>query len=160
MRINRHRQVAAALLITLSIATARAETETSSTLVEVLHRGDDSLGIQLAFHLRETIRKSAGLSLADPGQSSAIQIHVATFDADATSTSRQSATTYSVVWTLLDPRGTTPRIFVDHTVGVCGSARLERCPVSVVARTDSMAQTLRQAVRLLETPSETGDTKK
>ena len=137
--VNRHIVlVMVALLLTLNVLPSFAQ-----TAVYVGATAPDSVGHRFTYSIREGIRRSAGLSLADREQDGFIRVYIVTLDPDANTASSGNRTIYSVVWTMRTLHDTPVTMYLTNSVGVCGSQRVSQSADDIVAKTDNWASEIR-----------------
>lgn len=102
---------------------------------------EDSVGRQIVFSVKESIRRSAGLSLAESEADSRIQVQLVTLDPDAPDGSRR--TIYSAVWTVRTLHQTPVTMYLTQFVGICGQNRVAGCAQNLVAITDEQVSKVR-----------------
>jgi len=107
---------------------------------------DDSVGRQLVFEVREALRRSAGLSLAERAQDARIHVRIVTLDPESGSSSGVS-TVYSAVITFQSFHEPPVDMYLTNTVGTCGRSRTANCAQSIVARIDEEATSIRAAIK-------------
>lgn len=112
--------------------------------VYVSATAEDSVGSRLAFAIKEGIRRSAGLSLADREDDGLIGVRIVTLDPDE---DRGNRTIYSVVWTVKTLHDTPVTMYLTNSVGICGSNRVAACADNLVADTDARATQVRGWIR-------------
>lgn len=138
------RQIFLALFLALTALVARAETVKMPVHVETT--AEDTIGRQLAYQLRESIRSSGGLELVDTKDDAIIRIKIVTLDPDTNGSGYR--TIYSLVWTIkqLDSGAD---IFWNNSVGICGQSRVSSCASDMAARTDEISIQMKEIIRKL-----------
>ena len=138
----------AALLVLLGSAVGlalpvRAQAQTAIYLETTV---PDRVGRQLMFELREGLRRSAGLSLADRSQDARIHVRVVTLDPNEGASSGLM-TVYSAVVTFRTFHDTPVDAYLTSYVGTCGSNRTSHCAQTLLAGIDEQASTMRAVLR-------------
>ena len=118
-----------ALLALAGPAGAQVKVYVSST-------AEDSVGGRLAYAIKERIRRSSSMEIADRAQDGFIGVNIVTLDPDANSASQGNRTIYSLVWTTKTLHQTPVTMFLGNSVGLCGSRRVDECGDDLVADTD------------------------
>jgi len=131
--------VAILLLLTGQSAFAQAKVFIDAT-------ASDRVGSRLAYAIKEGIRRSAGMSLADREEDSLIGVSIVTLDPDR-SDSGGNRTIYSVVWTARTLHSTPVTMYLTNSVGICGVNRVASCADGLVADTDAQATKVRGWIR-------------
>jgi hypothetical protein len=137
--------IAGCLLATVSMS--------SNAQTAVYLRADtpDPVGRQLAFELREALRRSAGLTLAERPKDARIFTRIVTLDPLDGSSSGYS-TVYSAVITFQTFHDTPIEMYLTNYVGTCGRNRVSNCAQSLLAGIDEQASSIRALLRdVLET---------
>jgi hypothetical protein len=106
----------------------------------------DSVGARLAYALKEGIRRSASMSLADRKQDGALWVIFVTLDPDK-SQGGSDRTIYSAVWTMQTFHDVPVTMYLSSTVGLCGSKRVQECADSLAAETDEQVSIVRSWVQ-------------
>lgn len=101
---------------------------------------EDTQGARLVYAVKEQIRRSSSMQLSDTEKTSVFQLHLITMDPDQ----RNVQTIYSFAVTLanLSASGFFP-LYIDSTVGSCGSSVIDQCANSIVARLDQNISAVR-----------------
>lgn len=133
--------IVAAIILTLFGQPAFAQ---ANVFIEVT--APDPVGSRLAYAIKEGIRRSAGMSLADREEDSLIGLSIVTLDPDR-SDAGGNRTIYSVVWTARTLHSTPVTMYLTNSVGICGSNRVTSCADSLVADTDAQATKVRGWIR-------------
>jgi hypothetical protein len=105
----------------------------------------DSVGRQLVFELREALRRSAGLSLAERNQDALFYMRLVTLDPNNGSTAGYS-TVYSAVITFKTFHTPPVEMYLTNYVGTCGQSRIASCAQSLLAGIDEEAASVRAAI--------------
>jgi hypothetical protein len=108
--------------------------------VAVVDAADDMVGGRLVYAVKEGIRRSSGLVLADRVPDALIQVKIVTLDPDDNKGIR---TIYSVVWTAQTLNETPVDMYLTNNVGLCGTSRVPECADRLVAQTDVHATRVR-----------------
>lgn len=130
------RSVAAAgALWALSAGLVFASDETAHrTPVYLASTAQDIYGKQFVYHVRELLRGSKGLALAQSEDEAVYQVRIVAIDDES------NGIAYSVVWTERSiNKGGLP-VYITHSVGTCGRNVLESCARTVIASTDEQVQ--------------------
>lgn len=118
-----------ALLALATPATAQVKVYVEST-------AEDSVGGRLAYAIRERIRRSSSMEIADREKDGFIGVHIVTLDPDANNANQGTRTIYSLVWTTKTFHQTPVTMYLGNSVGLCGSRRVDECGDDLVADTD------------------------
>lgn len=110
--------------------------------IYVSHSGNDRVGQQLVYEIREELRRSTGLSLAREDEASNVDMRITTLDSNRTNPG--ASTTYAVVWLL--PSSPFPA-YLTSVAGYCGSSRIKECAHGLVADTDRAISEARARAR-------------
>lgn len=111
--------------------------------VWVGNSSDDYLGKQLAFEIREGVRRSAGMALADRRQDGRIYLRLTTLDPD--DNNRQ--TVYSATFTVQTYHDIPLEMYLTSLAGACGRSRIAECARNLVAAADEHATDLKRMLR-------------
>lgn len=123
-----------------------AKSSLAQTAVFVEATAPDPVGSRLAYAIKEGIRRSAGMSLADREADALIGVSLVTLDPDR-SDAGGNRTIYSVVWTARTLHSTPVRMYLTNSVGICGTNRVSACADGLVADTDAQATKVRTWIR-------------
>ncbi len=131
------------LLLAFSV-TASAQEGKSYLPVHLFSQCDnDSVGQRLAYKVREGLRRSSSMKVADSYGDSVIQMSLVCLDPSAGESGSVSRYSYSI--TFLNTKG-----YYDyqltHGVGTCGTRRVEECADGLVADIDSEVGKLKQRI--------------
>ena len=131
------------MLLALAV-TASAQEGKSYLPVHLYSQCDnDSVGQRLAFKVREGLRRSSSMKVADSYGDSVIQMSLVCLDPSAGE--RGSVSRYSYSITFLNTKG-----YYDyqltHGVGNCGTRRVDECADGLVADIDSEVGKLKQRI--------------
>ena len=118
------------------------------TPVYLMVKSPDPVGTRLVYALREQLRASRGLSLADDETDSFLQVSLVTIDPN----NRGRETVYSAVITVSQLGNPTAKLYWNNFVGVCGASRIKECANGLVAYIDKSSTDLREL--LLKTAKE------
>ena len=117
-----------------SLGDSRADT------VWVDIQAKDSIGQRLGYLVRDGIRRSAGMSLADREVDAVITLDLVSVDLSDVRPGVRSA--YSAVWAvrakLPDPCGWTVAMPSGNTVDVCPAVAVDECAQDLVAKADRL----------------------
>lgn len=105
----------------------------------------DAVGRQLVFELREALRRSAGMSLAERKQDALFYMRLVTLDPNNGSSAGYS-TVYSAVITFQTFHTPPVEMYLTNYVGTCGQARISSCAQSLLAGVDAEAASVRAAI--------------
>lgn len=133
---------ATALCILFLLAAGNAFSQVS---IYVQATAKDSVGRQIVYELREGIRRSAAMDLADRAQDGRITIRIVTMDPDDGSPGRQ--TVYSAVFTVQTFHSSPVEMYLTNYVGICGANRTASCAQGLVAIADEQATDLKGMLR-------------
>lgn len=114
--------------------------------VYVQSAADDPVGRLLAYEIREAVRRSSGLSLADRETDARFILRLVTLDPDK-ERSPGISTVYSAVYTMHTLHDTPVEMYLDSYVGTCGSSRVESCGRRMTATLDEKASEFRALIR-------------
>lgn len=135
-----------AALACAMVAAGAGHAQDSSDLMPVYVESDcdaDPVGVRLVYRVREGIRRSAAMRLANGDKSSVIQFSIVCLDPGADD--RNIVSNYGYVINLTNPDGFLS-YNVTHGVGVCGSSQIDSCGDGLVARIDKTVSDLRKLV--------------
>ena len=107
---------------------------------------DDPVGRLLAYEIREAIRRSAGLTLVDRDVDARFILRLVTIDPDR-ERSPGISTVYSAVYTVRTLHDTPIEMYLESSVGTCGSSRVESCGRRMAANLDEKATEFRALLR-------------
>lgn len=131
----------------------RAQDQDSKVRVSVFHYGDDSVGKQFAYAVREALRASKGFRLAS-AEESGLQVHIITVDPERSSTSGNTWTAASITYTMTNflpyEKGNPQNwylIYLNSQVMTIGTQRVSDQARSVMATIDSTLETYRRDAR-------------
>ena|SRR5690606_5164319 len=131
-----------ALLMCATGSTAQAQ-----TAVYIQSTAPDVVGRQLVFELREAVRRSAALSLAEREQDARIYARIVTLDPD--NSGRGNSTVYSAVITMQTFHETPVEMYLTNYVGSCGRLSVESCARSLLSGIDEEATNIRAMIRTM-----------
>ena len=125
-------------------ATANAQEETYYLPVHLFSQcDDDSVGQRIAYKVREGLRRSSSMTVADRYGDSVIQMSLVCLDPSAGENGTVSRYSYSI--TFLNSKG-----YYDyqltHGVGNCGGRRVDECADGLVADIDCEIGKLKQRI--------------
>ena len=129
--MNHHLATALVVLGGLFSAPALAQVK-----VHVSSTAPDSVGGRLVFGVKEAIRRSSGMTLAEREQDALISVRIVTLDPDTNNSSNGYRTIYSLVWTARTMHATPVDMYLSNSVGLCGSGRVAECAEELTADTD------------------------
>ena len=107
--------------------------------VRVIDKSTDTTGARLCYQVKESIRRSSNMTLIEKNESS-IVINISTIPY---SKSENTATIYSIIWTLNVPQFRQPQ-YLNSTLGYVGSTRIDETAESIIAFTDNILAAWRQ----------------
>jgi len=94
----------------------------------------DTVGQRLLYQVREGIRKSAGMELADSEDQSIITVSITSMAPDKDDNAR---TVLSAAWSVVNPSNLTGlRFYLSSSVRICGTNRVATCAEGIVAETE------------------------
>jgi len=131
-----------ALLMCATASTAQAQ-----TAVYIQSTAPDVVGRQLVFELREAVRRSTALSLAEREQDARIYARIVTLDPD--NSGRGNSTVYSAVITMQTFHETPVEMYLTNYVGSCGRLSVESCARSLLSGIDEEATNIRAMIRTM-----------
>lgn len=145
--------VLAAASLLLGTQGAYAQDQDSKVRVSVSHSGEDSVGKQFAYSVREALRASKGFRLVSPDDSG-LQILIVTVDPERASTSGSYWTAASITYTMANflpyekgnPQTWYP-IYLTSQVMTIGTQRVDEQARSVLAALDHALETYRGDAR-------------
>lgn len=133
-----------AILVFSSVAFAQQTPVKTSVYLQ--STAEDRVGKTLSYEIREAIRRSAGLTLADQADDARFILRLVTIDPD----NRDSpgiSTVYSAVYTMQTLHDTPVEMYLSSSVGTCGRNRTESCARSLTAMVDEYAVDFRNLLR-------------
>ena len=136
---------------------AKAQEPDAKIAVSVSHSGEDSVGKQFAYAVREALRASNGFRLVSSGDSG-LQLQIVTVDPERSSASGNYWTAASITYTMANflpyekgnPQTWYP-IYLTSQVMTIGTQRVNEQARSVMAALDNALETYRRDAR--ESPS-------
>lgn len=144
-KMNRRWRIAAiAIGLALSPLTGRALAQNGKVAVFVESSTDDTLGRQLAFYIKEQIRRSGAFREAFQKSDSVFTIGFVTIDPDSEMTSRGTRTIYSYTIQLTN-KGGLP-YYITSIVGACGRQVLEGCSADLFASLGEQLEEIRSVL--------------
>lgn len=147
------RPLLAAVALALASPHSKGQTRPAQAAVYVQSSGQDSIGQQLGYEVRETIRRSAGLVLADRSGDARLLLRLTTLDPDAANPP-SVMTVYAAVFTVRTFHETPVEMYLTTVVGTCGTNRLEICARRLTAELDEQALDVRRQLRnALDSPA-------
>lgn len=127
--------------LALSVATS-AHSQTAKVTAYIDHSGNDPLGQQLSFFIKEQIRASATFSEASKYTDGGLQLHLITLDPDHGSGYQ---TIYSATITVYNPDGYD--YFITAFVGNCGTNKIRECAASLYGDMGAQLEEIRKALQ-------------
>lgn len=124
------RFIAVLALLVCSLQFASAQTATFP--VQILESAKDRTGQQLAFAIREAIRRSASMRLDESDQPRLLL----SFSSFALEDQVDNATVYGVVWLFSGTKDQWRPYYLDSSVGLAGATRIDEVARTIVARTE------------------------
>jgi hypothetical protein len=129
-----------------------AKQNNAKITLSVDHSGEDSVGVRLAFALREAIRSSAGYELVS--EKALLRVSLITLDTDPGPQMKGYATAASALFTMRNdvplikgnPQTWYP-IFLDARIFLCGSNRVEDIAKRILAYLDQTYEEFLAAAR-------------
>lgn len=119
----------------------------AQSAVYILATADDPVGRQIVYEMRELVRRSAGLRLADLASEARFTVRLVTLDPDENTASSGISTVYSAVYTMRTLHETPVDMYLDNRVGTCGRNRVESCAKRMVAAIDEQAVQFRALLK-------------
>ncbi|HPB91811.1 MAG TPA: hypothetical protein PLD80_09920, partial [Rugosibacter sp.] len=86
--------------------------------VYVQPSAQDAVGGRLAYAIKEGVRRSSGMSLADRDEDAALTVSIVTLDPDRNTQTSSTRTIYSVVWTVKTLHSTPIDMYLTNSVGL------------------------------------------
>ncbi len=131
------------ILLLAYAATTNAQESKSYLPVHLFSQCDnDSVGQRIAYKIREGLRRSSSMKVADSYTESVVQMSLVCL---SSSGDNSSVSRYSYSITFLNTKG-----YYDyqltHGVGYCGSQRVDECADGLVADIDSEVEKLKQRI--------------
>lgn len=139
-------RLAALILLPAVFGHAAAQQAPLKAAVYVQGTAEDPVGRTLVYEVREAVRRSSGLALADRDSDARFILRIVTIDADKSS-SPGISTVYSAVYTMRTLHETPVEMYLTNTVGSCGSSRVESCARRMTATLDEQAVEFRTLLR-------------
>ena len=140
------KNVSAVFFFALLISPTMAQEQPARTSVYVQSTADDSIGRDLAYKIRETVRRSAGMTLADRANDARFILRLVTLDSDSKH-SPGISTVYSAVYTMQTFHDSPVEMYLTSVVGTCGRSRVDSCARSITAEIDEQAINLRRMLK-------------
>lgn len=134
------------LVLFLAFGPAWAQQTPVKAAVYVQATAEDPVGRTLIYEVREAVRRSSGLALADRESDARFILRVVTIDPDS-STSPGISTVYSAVYTMQSLHEAPVEMYLTSTVGTCGSSRVESCARGMTATLDELVVEFRALLR-------------
>lgn len=134
------------LVLATGIATSTSALAQTKIYVDGTSKEQDQVGRQLIFELREALRRSSGLSLADRSNDARIHVRFVTLDPDANTSSSGIHTVYSMVITFRTFHEFPVNAYLTSIVGTCGKNRTESCAKSLLTDIDEQVTSIRSAI--------------
>lgn len=131
-------------LVLTAIAATTASAQQAGVYIDAT--SEDVVGKQLVFELREVIRRSASMTLADREQDARFILRLVTLDPDDGANAR-AMTVYSAVITMNTLHDTPIEMYLTNRVGTCGSRRTDSCAKRLAAALDEQAIAFRRLLR-------------
>jgi len=106
--------------------------------VEVVSDAEDDVGERLVYQVKEQFKRSASFYYTGQSQDH-VRLVINTMDRYKGNIQMMGVSTvYAVIWlfALKDTVTYTAPLYVDNTIGFCGSERVEEAAEGIVARTD------------------------
>ena len=138
--------VSAAFSFALLISPALGQEQPARASVYIHSSADDSIGRDLAYKIRETVRRSAGMTLADRANDARFILRLVTLDPDSKN-SPGISTVYSAVYTMQTFHDSPVEMYLTNVVGTCGRSRVDFCARSITAEIDEQAINLRRMLK-------------
>lgn len=123
-----------ACVAALAAGSVAAEESQRRTPVYLDSTARDIHGKRFVYHIRELLRDSKGMSLAQSEDEALYQLRILVLDNDP------SGIVYSVVWTMRAAKDGWAPSYVTQSAGLCGRDVLENCAQTVIAATDEQIQ--------------------
>ena len=139
-------RLAAFILLPAILGHAAAQEAPVKAAVYVQATAEDAVGRTLVYEVREAVRRSSGLALADRELDARFILRIVTIDPDS-SRSPGISTVYSAVYTRRTLHETPVDMYLTNTVGTCGSSRVESCARRMTATLDEQAVEFRAMLR-------------
>ncbi|MFT3756457.1 MAG: hypothetical protein QM769_11035 [Pseudoxanthomonas sp.] len=124
-------------------------TDTVPIGVQINGSATDAVGQQFIYEIREKVRRSQGMFLADTYKEATLSLQIVTLDPDENVPYRRGEKTiYSVVITTKSPDSGLYS-YLNNVVGICGITAVESCAQRAIAIVDESAMALRMAAKIL-----------
>ena len=124
-----------ACALSISVQAASAQTKIP---VSVAVTANDSVGRQLAFHLRDQIGRSGTFSLSDEA---VLKVVLVTLDPDK----QDNRTIYNYTF-VLSGMSSGLDAYLTGGVGICGKSRVQECGLDVMTSLGEEVEVIRQAL--------------
>jgi hypothetical protein len=113
----------------------------NTILVDGQADDNDITGENLIFKIKENIRSSKDMELINDENEAEFQMKILTLDPEK----KGGYTTYSIVWTAKLLNGA--NAFLNHTVGICSSDRVDLIAMNLVAKTDKVISDAQKIIK-------------
>ena len=148
IRLSRNFFLPFVIFFPILILSNRATAQTNQIAIIVSATSDDIVGQRLVYKVKEELRRSTGLRLAEANENSGLYLRLVTLDSDTNAPG--VSTTYSAVWVLESPDFIWP-YFLHATAGYCGTSRVDETAQSLVAITDEVLVNTQRYLQNLQT---------
>lgn len=144
--VRRLQTIVAAIVVAACWSIPAIAQQQARAAVYVQSSAEDPVGRLLAFEVREAVRRSSGLLLADRQADARFILRLVTLDPDR-ERSPGISTVYSAVYTMWTLHDAPVEMYLDSSVGTCGSSRVESCGRRMAATLDENASEFRAVIR-------------
>jgi hypothetical protein len=115
--------------------------------IDVEHTGDDIVGSNLAYLVKEDIRKSVSLEISFNSKQARMQVDVNTLDRNPQTPGLATVYAVDILW--INPTQVFP-LYITSNVGYCGADKVQECAMSIVAEISEQSDNI---IRLLDSAS-------
>lgn len=127
--------------LSFCLATFTCTYAQNTILVDGQADDNDITGENLIFKIKENIRSSEDMKLINDESEAEFQMKILTLDPEK----KGGYTTYSIVWIAKLLNGA--NAFLNHTVGICSSDRIDLIAMNLVAKTDKIINDAQKVIR-------------
>jgi hypothetical protein len=132
-------KVATLAAFTLSTFIAYSADKPVKFKIQVVDNSSDLVGQRLVYQLKEKIRASHSMDLIPNCDNGCWRIIVYTLDKEPDDSALKGrATVFSVIWLGMPQNQPGTALFLDSTIGYCGSERVVETAENIIAHTDRL----------------------